>query len=80
MFVKLIVLYICIVGIYAFTCPGNSLPSLTNKPKCFLFVKENQYFLKADEVCAKNGGKLVSIHNMLDNMFITRKFFNLHLF
>uniref|UniRef100_A0A914YSW0 C-type lectin domain-containing protein n=1 Tax=Panagrolaimus superbus TaxID=310955 RepID=A0A914YSW0_9BILA len=57
----------------AFSCPIGALPSPTNKPECYYFVTENVYFLEAEEICEKNGGNLVSIHNMLDNMFIAQE-------
>lgn len=58
----------------AFSCPENALPTPTNRKECFLFVEENQFYLEAAEVCDTKGGNLVSIHNMIDNIFITRKF------
>uniref|UniRef100_A0AC34FKA0 C-type lectin domain-containing protein n=1 Tax=Panagrolaimus sp. ES5 TaxID=591445 RepID=A0AC34FKA0_9BILA len=73
MFVKLIVLYFCIVAVNAFLCPPNALPSPTKKPDCYVFVEENVYYLEAVKVCDTFAGNLVSIHNMMDNIFITQE-------
>uniref|UniRef100_A0A914NXQ7 C-type lectin domain-containing protein n=1 Tax=Panagrolaimus davidi TaxID=227884 RepID=A0A914NXQ7_9BILA len=75
MFIKFII-FLCIVlagSVNSYTCPDGAVPSPTNTAACYYFGKDELYFLDAEITCDNKTGHLISIHNMMDNMFITQE-------
>uniref|UniRef100_A0A914YIS4 C-type lectin domain-containing protein n=1 Tax=Panagrolaimus superbus TaxID=310955 RepID=A0A914YIS4_9BILA len=60
-----------IFGLIFAKCPDGTIPSMSDKSLCFLFVPKKLSFFIAENYCnQQNGGHLVSIHDAFDNALI----------
>lgn len=55
-----------------YSCPDGSLEW---QKKCYIFNSTETGFAKAETLCVKNGGHLVSIHDAFVNDILGRKNF-----
>jgi hypothetical protein len=53
------------------SCPNGSIASLSDPTKCYFYETQKMNFIVANQNCVENGGNLVSIHDMLDNVVIS---------
>jgi hypothetical protein len=52
-------------------CPNGSIASFSDPTKCFYFESQKLNWIAAEESCKNLGGHLASIHDMLDNVFLS---------
>uniref|UniRef100_A0AC34GSZ0 C-type lectin domain-containing protein n=1 Tax=Panagrolaimus sp. ES5 TaxID=591445 RepID=A0AC34GSZ0_9BILA len=74
----MLVLFILFYLVFnAKACPNGSIASFSNPPKCYHFVTQKQNWISAVEICKTMGGDVISIHDFLDNVFISGEAENL---
>uniref|UniRef100_A0AC35G5R3 C-type lectin domain-containing protein n=1 Tax=Panagrolaimus sp. PS1159 TaxID=55785 RepID=A0AC35G5R3_9BILA len=55
------------------TCPLGSIPFISDKTRCLYFPKNKTYFLDAELACINLSGHLPSVHNKMENMFLSQE-------
>ena len=51
-------------------CPDGTVSSFSDKTLCYLFQTKPNYFLTAEKSCNNEGGHLVTINEVMDNVYL----------
>uniref|UniRef100_A0A914PMP4 C-type lectin domain-containing protein n=1 Tax=Panagrolaimus davidi TaxID=227884 RepID=A0A914PMP4_9BILA len=52
-------------------CPDGLIPSINDPTNCYKFVENKTNWFGSDQYCLGIGGSLTSVHDMIENMYIS---------